>query len=443
MAGIAQLARDSGFEVTGCDQNVYPPMSTLLDELGIPVLSGYLPEHIDTSVDQVVIGNALSRGNDLVEHVLSADVRFTSGPQWLHDHFLFGRHVLAVAGTHGKTTTSSLLAWILEYAALDPGFLIGGRPGNFDNSARTGSGKPFVIEADEYDTAFFDKRSKFVHYRPSVAILNNLEFDHADIFADLEQIKTQFHHLVRIVPGTGQIVVNQDDENLRDVLARGCWSEVVAVSLENRAANWSVDSRNADDSGFDILHHGKTVARVEWEVMGEHNLRNALMAIAAAHCVGVSADSAAQALVTFIPPDRRLQRLFTSGHHHLYEDFAHHPTAIRTTLETMRRKFSDARLIAVIEPRSNTMREGRNNHLMSDAISAADETHFYVPEKLEWDPHELASGTSVHVHANPAELLDRLELSRPGNTVIICMSNGSFDNVPNILKEHLEGMEVE
>jgi UDP-N-acetylmuramate: L-alanyl-gamma-D-glutamyl-meso-diaminopimelate ligase len=353
MGGLAALARESGHRVTGCDANVYPPMSDQLAALGIELLPGYGADQLALEPDLFVIGNAVTARQPLLEAILDANAPYTSGPQWLADHVLAGRHVLAVAGTHGKTGTTSMLAWILDQAGLAPGFLIGGVPLDFGISARLGAaGAPFVIEADEYDTAFFDKRSKFVHYRPRTAILNNLELDHADIFENLAAIERQFHHLVRTVPGTGRLVVNARDEALKRVLATGCWSEVQRFGGRKEEAGML--RARGEPHAFDVLRGGQKVARVEWSLLGEHNQLNALAAIGAAEHIGIAPEVAAKALASFRNVRRRLELKGVADGVSVYDDFAHHPTAIRTTIDGLRRKVGAARILAVFEPRSNT-----------------------------------------------------------------------------------------
>ena len=338
MGGIALLARELGVTVSGSDANVYPPMSTQLAGAGIALQTGFAAAHLEPAPDSVVIGNAMSRGNPAVEHVLNSGMVYTSGPQWLAEHVLQGRWVLAVAGTHGKTTTASMLAWILEHAGLAPGFLIGGVPQNFGCSARLGTGAFFVVEADEYDTAFFDKRSKFVHYRPRTLVLNNLEFDHADIFPDLAAIEAQFHHLVRTVPGNGLIIANGDDANLAAVLERGCWTPVEWASGHAATSGWGAHKQAADGSCFDVLLDGEVAATVNWGQLGDHNVQNALAAIAAARHAGVPVTQAAAALNEFSGVKRRMEVRGRVGGVTVYDDFAHHPTAIATTLQGLRRR---------------------------------------------------------------------------------------------------------
>jgi UDP-N-acetylmuramate: L-alanyl-gamma-D-glutamyl-meso-diaminopimelate ligase len=447
MAGIAQLARSAGHEVSGCDSNVYPPMSTLLESEGIETMEGYLPEHLDVAYDQIIIGNALSRGNPLVETILDRKIPYQSGPQWLHDHFLLHRDVIAVAGTHGKTSTASMLAWILESNQYSPGFLIGGKPGNFDHSARPGDGEWFVIEADEYDTAFFDKRSKFVHYSPKVAILNNLEFDHADIFDNIDQIKKQFHHLIRIVPANGHIIANADDSNINDVLSMGQWSSISSFSVIDPDCQWYANPLTDDASEFEIFHNGISTGVVRWNCIGTHNMANALAAVVAAYVAGIEPENTCKAFSDFKATDRRLQLLFNSGKISLYEDFAHHPTAIKSTIEAVRQKYPQRLIIAVVEPRSNTMRGGFHGDSLEKSFNGADLAVIYQPDEqgLQSGILKTVPGSTCEIlqHASVDEILATLELRIQPNSVIICMSNGSFDGIPRILQERLETMVVE
>ncbi len=438
MAGIAQIARELGHRVHGCDANVYPPMSDVLADAGIDVREGYDPAHIDADTDCVVIGNALSRGNPLVEHVLDQGMRYRSGPAWLAEEVLPRYRVIAVAGTHGKTSTSSMIAWILESTGRDPGFLIGGKPGNFDRSARLGGGKEFVIEADEYDTAFFDKRSKFVHYGPRIAVLGNLEFDHADIFDDLAQIQRQFHHLVRVVPSSGSLVVNADDANLAAVLDMGAWSRIVRFAPRESGADWTVRPSDPAASTFDILRANELVGHVEWSCIGRHNMQNALAAIAASAEAGVTVTEACAALADYQPNARRLQRLHESARATLYEDFAHHPTAIATTLDALRAAHPNQRLVAIIEPRSNTMRMGHDPALLGAAVARADNVVFHVEESLSWDPLDLPGAGSARLSGSVEDTIsEALEFARDG-AVLVAMSNGSFGGVPARLARLLD-----
>ena len=430
MGGLAALAREAGHQVTGCDTGVYPPMSDQLRALDIDLVEGYGAEQLTFKPDVWVIGNVVSRARNadgqprypLMEAILDAGARYTSGPQWLAENLLQGRHVQAVAGTHGKTTTTSMLAWILEHAGQRPGFLVGGVPLNFGISARTGSGPAFVIEADEYDTAFFDKRSKFVHYRPRTAVLNNLEFDHADIFDDLAAIERQFHHLVRIVPSTGRVVVNGLEESLVRVMHQGCWSEVCSfgTTVSDFSAQGEADS-------FEVLQRGEQVGKVEWQLSGVHNQLNALAAVAAAQHVGVSPAASAAALCEFRNAKRRMEVLGVVKGVTVYDDFAHHPTAIRTTVDGLRRKIGAQRILAVFEPRSNTMKLGTMKSQLPWSLEQAD-LAFCHSGGLGWDPRDplTAMGERASVAGSIDELLQQvLRAARPGDHVL-CMSNGGF-----------------
>ena len=437
MGGLAALAREAGHRVTGSDANVYPPMSEQLASLGIELLEGWGPEQMALEPDLFVVGNAVSRGNPLLEAILDAGLPYTSGPQWLAENVLAGRHVFAVAGTHGKTGTSAMLAWMLESAGLAPGFLIGGVPIDFGVSARLGTrGAPFVIEADEYDTAFFDKRSKFVHYRPRTAILNNLEFDHADIFDDLSAIERQFHHLVRTVPGNGLLVVNVRDEALQRVLAMGCWSRVQRFGA--RKEEPGMLRARGEPHAFDVLRGSLKLARVEWALLGEHNQLNALAAIAAAEHAGVSPAVSAGALASFSNVRRRLELRGEAAGVAVYDDFAHHPTAMRTTLDGLRRKVGTARIVAVFEPRSNTMKQGAMKALLPWALEEAD-LSFCNAAGLGWDAAEALRplGAQAAVAAGVDELVAMVvAAARPGDHVL-CMSNGGFGGVHGKLLEAL------
>jgi UDP-N-acetylmuramate: L-alanyl-gamma-D-glutamyl-meso-diaminopimelate ligase len=428
MGGIAAIAREAGHKVTGCDANVYPPMSDQLRALGIELIEGWAPEQMALDPDVYVIGNVVTRGNPLMEAILNAGLPYTSGPQWLAENVLAGRHVLAVAGTHGKTTTTSMLAWMLDCAGLQPGFLVGGVPLNFGISARLGGGKHFVIEADEYDTAFFDKRSKFVHYRPRTAILNNLEYDHADIFADLAAIETQFHHLVRTVPSTGRLVVNSREEALARVLSRGCWSEVQRFGARKEEPG-ALRARG-EPHAFDVLRGSLKIARVDWTQLGEHNQLNALAAIGAAEHVGVSPDVAGAALHTFANVRRRLELRGEAGGVKVYDDFAHHPTAMRTTINGLRRKVGTQRILAVFEPRTNTMKKGEMKAQLPWALEEAD-LAFCLQGNYGWDAAQALS--PMGAQAVVADSVDKLVAAllaraRPGDHVLV-MSNGGFGGI--------------
>jgi UDP-N-acetylmuramate: L-alanyl-gamma-D-glutamyl-meso-diaminopimelate ligase len=429
MGGIALLARELGHAVSGSDANVYPPMSTLLASNGIALMEGYDPDHLRVEPDVVVVGNAMSRGNPAVEHVLNRGLRYTSGPQWLADNLLHDRWVLAVAGTHGKTTTTSILAWVLEHAGLEPGFLIGGVAENFGTSARLGSAPFFVVEADEYDTAFFDKRSKFLHYRPRTAILNNLEFDHADIFPDLAAIQTQFHHLVRTIPGEGLIISPARDAALNATLARGCWTPCTSTG-EN--GDWLASPLTPDYSRFEVRYRDRCLGTVEWAMAGRHNAYNALAAIAAARHAGVEPVAAISSLRDFKNVKRRLEKIAEIDGVSIYDDFAHHPTAIDVTLEALRARVGGgSRIVAVLEPRSNTMKLGVHKQELAHALAAADAALLLQPERLGWDLAEAtqALGPKRRVFGSVDDIIAALAATaRPGDHILI-MSNGSFGGI--------------
>lgn len=428
MGGLAALAREAGHRVTGCDANVYPPMSDQLRALGIELIEGFSADQLALKPDVFVVGNVVSRGNPLMEAILDAGVRYTSGPQWLADHVLHGRHVLAVAGTHGKTGTTSMLTWILEAAGLQPGFLVGGVPLNFGISARLGQGPCFVIEADEYDTALFDKRSKFVHYRPRTAILNNLEHDHADIFPELAAIETQFHHLVRTVPASGRLVVNARDEALQRVLQRGCWSQVQRFGTR-REEPGGLCARG-DPHAFDVLRGSLQIGRVDWELTGEHNQMNALAAIGAAEHAGVAPQAAAASLSQFKNVRRRLELKGEVRGIRVYDDFAHHPTAIRTTVNGLRRKVGGQRILAVFEPRSNTMKLGTMKSQLPWALEEAD-LSFCLQGNYGWSAHDaLAPMGPLAVVADSVDaLVDHVVRQAQSGDHILCMSNGGFGGI--------------
>ena len=430
MGGLAALAREAGHRVTGCDANVYPPMSDQLRALGIDLIEGFGADQLALAPDVFVVGNVVTRGNPLMEAVLDAGAAYTSGPQWLADHVLQGRHVLAVAGTHGKTTTTSMLAWILEHAGLQPGFLVGGVPLNFGVSARLGSGKTFVIEADEYDTAFFDKRSKFVHYRPRTAVLNNLEFDHADIFDDLAAIERQFHHLARTVPPSGRVIVNELEESLARVLARGCWSE-----RRGFGSAISDFTAHGEASDFEVQQRGRAVGRVRWSLSGQHNQLNALAAIGAAESVGIAPDAAAAALARFENVRRRLELRGEANGVKVYDDFAHHPTAIHTTVHGLRQRIEreggpQERILAIFEPRSNTMKLGTMKSQLPWALEEAD-LAFCHSGALDWNAAEALApmGPQAQVHDRIDALVAAVvKAARPGDH-LLCMSNGGFGGI--------------
>ena len=428
MGGVAVLARALGHDVAGSDARVYPPMSTQLEAEGIVLREGYDPAHLESGPDLVIIGNALSRGNPAVEHVLDRGIPYISGAQWLAENVLRGRWVLAVAGTHGKTTTSSMLAWILEYAGLKPGFLIGGVPENFGISARLGDEPFFVIEADEYDTAFFDKRSKFVHYRPRTAVLNNLEFDHADIFPDLAAIRRQFHHLVRTVPGNGLLVTNGADTQLAETLAMGCWTRVEKFGVDD---GWRAEALVPDGSRFRVLFQGKEQGMVEWGLIGTHNVLNALAALAAARHAGVPVNTGCAALKEFRNVKRRMEVRGTVHGITVYDDFAHHPTAIHMTLDALRARVGGKRIVAVLEARSNTMRMGVHRAELGPALAGADQVLLFQPAEFQWDIQVVTAALNgrARVFHSVDEIVTALvQELRPDDQVLI-MSNGGFDGI--------------
>jgi UDP-N-acetylmuramate: L-alanyl-gamma-D-glutamyl-meso-diaminopimelate ligase len=430
MGGIAALARELGHEVEGSDNNVYPPMSTQLESLGIALRHGYATEHLQPRPDCVIVGNALSRGNPAIEFLLDQRIPYISGPQWLGEQLLGNRRVLAVAGTHGKTTTTSLLAWLLESAGLDPGFLIGGVPGNFPVSAQLGGGAPFVLEADEYDTAFFDKRSKFVHYRPTIAILNNLEFDHADIFPDVAAIQRQFHHLVRIVPGNGRLIVNAEDRHLAEVLAMGRWSPVETFGID--AGDWRARLLESDGSVFEVLRNGISIGVVNWPLLGRHNVMNALAALAAANAAGADVATLLPAFATFRSVRRRMERIAECAGIEVFDDFAHHPTAIATTLAGLRARVGDARIVVALEPRSNSMRLGAHADQLAPALADADRVVFLQRAELPWDAGKVIAALHGRASAAPdvGGLLSQLSSEVRAGDRVVFMSNGGFEAAP-------------
>ncbi len=442
MGGLALLARELGIEVEGSDAHVYPPMSDQLEAAGITLREGYDPAHLQPPPDRVVVGNALSRGNPMVEYVLEQGLDYVSGPQWLAQTVLRDRRVIAVAGTHGKTTASSILAWLLEAAGQEPGFLIGGVPVNFGHSARLGGGQYFVIEADEYDSAFFDKRSKFIHYTPRTLVINNIEFDHADIFRDLEDIKRQFQHLVRIVPGSGRLVCRRDDTNIAAVLEQGCWTpvEYFGIQADTGQPGWQARLLQADGSRFAVRRDGQFVGEVGWSMAGEHNVENALAAIAAAAHAGVEPAAACAALDRFRGIKRRLEQYASVAGVTLYDDFAHHPTAIRATLAAMRNRIGDARLIAVLEPRSNTMRLGVHRETLADSLAAADAVCLFQPPDLGWDLTAATAslGERCRVFTTTDSLSEHLAAMSGSGDHIVIMSNGGFEGLHGRLLERLE-----
>ena len=441
MGSLALLARDLGHTVTGSDQNVYPPMSTQLENAGITLMQGYDRSHLQPHPDLVIVGNAMKRGIDAVEYMLNAGLPYISGPQFLADHVLQGKHVLGVAGTHGKTTTTTMLAWVLDQAGLEPGFLIGGVPLGFSESARLGAGKYFCVEADEYDSAFFDKRSKFVHYHPKTAILNNLEFDHADIFDDLAAIQKQFHHLVRTIPSEGRIIAPITETHIDEVLEMGCWTPVLRTSLNaDPQAELYAEQLAADGSHFKVLKNGVLQGEVRWNMTGQHSVANALATIAAAEHVGVAIETACAALSNFGGVKRRMELLGTIRGIEVYDDFAHHPTAIETTLDGARKRLGERKLWAIIEPRSNTMRMGSHKEGLADSARLADAVIWYQPEGLDWDLQPVVAAARNHaVVANTLDEIIQKIVSQAGEgDAVVIMSNGGFGGLHQKLIQNLQ-----
>lgn len=437
MGSLAVLAKEAGHRVTGSDANVYPPMSTQLEAQGIELTQGYDPAQLDPAPDLVVIGNALSRGNPAVEFVLDKGLPYVSGPQWLAEHVLQGRWVLAVAGTHGKTTTTSMLAWVLEHAGMSPGFLIGGVPQNFGISARLGGTPFFVVEADEYDSAFFDKRSKFVHYRPRTTILNNLEYDHADIFPDLAAIERQFHHLVRTIPSSGLIIHPTAETALVRVLQMGCWTPVQTTGA---GGQWQARLLAEDGSRFEVLFDGEVQGTVNWELTGQHNVANALATLAAARHVGVVPSIGVAALSEFRSVKRRMEKVAEVRDVTVYDDFAHHPTAIATTLQGLRARVGSERIIAIIEPRSNSMKLGAHRDGLPDSVTGADSVVWYAPPNLGWDLAGTAAACQVPavVCDSLEAIIARVQAELDGPTHVVIMSNGGFGGLHGKLAAALE-----
>ena len=431
MCSLAIIAKQLGHTVSGSDENVYPPMSTQLEMAGIELMSGYSVDHLFPMPDQIIVGNVLSRGNEVAEYLLNNHIPYTSGPAWLHDHVLQERWVLAVAGTHGKTTTSSMLAWIMESAGLNPGFLIGGVPENFDYSSRLGDSKYFVIEADEYDTAFFDKRSKFIHYCPHTLLINNLEFDHADIFDDLDAIKRQFHHLIRILPSDGKLIINQDDQNIKDVIDMGCWTPIESFSTSNSTATWFADDIDLQNSQFTLQQNNKPRGLGALKLFGRHNIANAIAAIAAAQHAGVYVENALQALTTFSGVKRRLEHKGTFNNISIYDDFAHHPTEIAATISAFKDQRPQGRIITIFEPRSSSMRLGIHVEHLANAFKDADKVFIFEPNDLQWSVQDVVDNIdpeSKIFSAVDDVILDLLNDVRSGDNILI-LSNGSFDGL--------------
>ncbi|AAZ26020.1 UDP-N-acetylmuramate:L-alanyl-gamma-D-glutamyl-meso-diaminopimelate ligase [Colwellia psychrerythraea] len=457
MGGIAAIAKQLGFKVSGSDANVYPPMSTQLEQLGIELMSGYQVDNFSDDIDLVIVGNAMSRGNPMVEYMLDRNIPYTSGPQWLLENVLKDRWVLAVSGTHGKTTTSSMLAWILEYAHMSPGFLIGGVPQNFSSSARLGDTPFFVIEADEYDSAFFDKRSKFVHYRPRTLVINNLEFDHGDIFNDLSDIQKQFHHLIRMVPSNGLILSPANEEAITETLAMGCWTPTEFSNGELQQdepsdAGWQVEKLNAQGSEFIVKFNGKEQGVVKWDLIGDFNIDNAVMAIAAARHAGVPSAVSIEALAEFINTKRRFELRGIVNNISVYDDFAHHPTAIAKTLAGVRAKLSQqeseqeqvGRIFAVLEPRSNTMRSGVHKESLPKSLIDADQVFIYQGEQVTWSVSDLIKQCkpACQVEDNVERLVESIAQQAQAGDIIVVMSNGGFADIHNKLLNRLANIPV-
>lgn len=454
MGSLALLARDLGHTVTGSDANIYPPMSTQLQNAGVEIMQGYTSDHLRPDPDLVIVGNAMKRGIEAVEYMLNERIPYTSGPQFLAEHVLQYRHVLAVSGTHGKTTTTTMLAWILQYAGIDTGYLIGGVPlvntdnerlkSAFAHSSHLGKNTTetqdgyFVIEADEYDSAFFDKRSKFVHYRPTTAILNNLEYDHADIFPNLEAIQTQFHHMIRMIPSNGRIIMPNNTESLETTIQKGCWTPIWRVSIDDTSADWQAKLVNADGSMFHVEHNGET-GTVNWQMSGKHSVNNGLVAIASAYHVGVPIATACEALSNFAGIKRRMELVGTVGKVEVYDDFAHHPTAIETTLDGARNRFGERKIWAIIEPRSNTMKLGVHQSLLAPSASIADNVIWYQPASLDWSVvNAIGNAENQQVCTQIDEIIHSVCQNIGSNDVVIIMSNGGFDGIHTKLVEALQ-----
>jgi len=439
MGGVAALARAAGHRVTGCDRNVYPPMSTQLKDLGIDIHEGVDAEQLAIDPDSVVVGNVMSRGVDVVEAMLNKDCRYTSGPQWLAENVLHDRHVLAVAGTHGKTTTAAMLAWILEDAGLEPGFLIGGIPANFGESARFGNSRFFVVEADEYDTAFFDKRAKFVHYRPRTLILNNLEFDHADIYKDMDAIHWQFHQLLRMVPGDGQIIANGNDANIKKLIEMGCWTPVQTFGTEDNT-DWVARFGDKIERHIGMRSPSGVAAETRWRMGGVHNLENAIAAVAAAASIGVAFDRAVDALSRFEGVKRRMERTATVANIAIYDDFAHHPTAIRKTIASVQHRNPGKRVLVAMEPRSNTMKLGVHNDALAESLQDADLIWMYRPAGMGegFDASLEPLGQKLSVHRDYDELVSDMSRKVQSGDQVIFMSNGGFGSARQTLTALLQ-----
>jgi len=429
MGGLARLAKQLGHDVSGSDHNIYPPMSDELARLDIPVNNGYEPGNLKPQPALVIIGNTLSRGNKCIEHVLSENLPYISGPQWLAENILIQKQVLAVSGTHGKTTTASMLAWILQSANREPGFLIGGIAENFALSADRGNSELFVVEADEYDTAFFDKRSKFIHYHPDILVINNIEYDHADIFNDIAAIQKEFHHLMKIIPDNGRVIVRDANPGIDEVLKMGCWTPT--IHFGEKASQWHTEPVNDDYSEFQIIKDAEPAGTVNWSLFGEHNADNALAAIIASNQVGIPPQQACEALIEFKSVKRRLQLLASVDGVCVYDDFAHHPTAIIKTLQALRKRIGEQRIIAVLEPRSNTMRLGVHKEVLAASLDCADQVYIYRPPQLKWDIKASLSelGGKLRVFGDTESIVNKLGKDKLPNDHILIMSNGGFENI--------------
>ena len=439
MGGMAALARAAGHEVSGCDGNVYPPMSTQLKDLGIAIHEGFDAEQLDVNPDCVVVGNVMSRGAAVVEAMLDRRIPYTSGPQWLAENVLRDRHVLAVAGTHGKTTTASMLAWILEDAGLDPGFLIGGIPANFGVSARSGKPGYFVVEADEYDSAFFDKRAKFVHYRPDTLVLNNLEYDHADIYADMDAINWQFHQLLRMVPGGGRIIRNGDDANIDALIEQGCWTPLETFGADEKS-DWQASFLNANQRRLNMTDPNGVSAEVRWNMSGTHNLENALAAVAAAKSASVSFERAVESLARFEGVRRRMERTATVANIAIYDDFAHHPTAIRRTISAIRKRYPGHRVVVAIEPRSNTMKLGVHNDTLAESLADADLVWMFKPSEMGVDFERSMEplGEKLRMHKDYDRMVSDMSTKVLSGDQVVFMSNGGFGGARQTLTAVLQ-----
>ncbi len=428
MGGVALIARELGHDVSGSDMNVYPPMSDTLTDAGITIKMGYEPSNIDPKTDLVIIGNGVGRQNACVDYILNQNINYISGPEWMCDNVLRFQHVLAISGTHGKTTTTALLSWILETAGLNPGFLIGGVPKNFSQTSRLGAGKYFVIEADEYDTAFYDKRSKFLHYRPRTLIMNNIEYDHADIFPDLEAIKKQFQYLLRTVPSNGSVIFPSTDVNIQDVISRGCFSKQITTGDES---GWYANLLNPDGSAFECYFKAEKRATIKWSLLGDHNIQNALAAIAAADSIGISMQQIMQAFATFENVKRRLEVRGCVNDITVYDDFAHHPTAIAMTIDGLRKKVGRERILVVAQMGSNSMRTGAHRDALGEAFDEADEVHVLRPEDKTWDVSEVLKplGNRAFVHNSVADIVDAISKNTKPHDHVLVMSNKGFEGI--------------